>query len=232
MPDLNLLDDVGFEEKSAPAPKPQRSKPKNMNKGGGGGGGGTVVLIILIVIILLGGAAYFLNEKGIIKLWGKKTPAVAQVEEEFPPMPQQEQAPSPVPTPQPQSDSAQLALLDTTSASGNVAGSAGGNIVDDGTQPDNLMESEPSVDKQLVEMSGEYTVQVIVFKDKAHAEEAKENLEVAGYPAFVERVQLKGGSWYRVCVGKYPTREDAKKAVETFAPQLQANYVIDKVRQQ
>ncbi|HOV99608.1 MAG TPA: SPOR domain-containing protein [Bacteroidota bacterium] len=225
MPDLNLLDDVGFEEESAPTPKPQRSKPKNMNKGGGGGGG-TAVLIVLIVIILLGGAAYFLNQKGIIKLWGKKTPAVAQVEEdEFPPMPQQEQAPPPASAPQPQSDSAQLALLDTANAAGNE-------IVDGRTQPDNLMGSEPSVDKQLAEMSGEYTVQVIVFKEKVQAEEARENLEVAGYPAFVERVQMKGGSWYRVCVGKYPTREDAKKAVKTFAPQLQANYVIDKVRQQ
>ena len=41
---------------------------------------------------------------------------------------------------------------------------------------------------------------------------------------------MKGGSWYTVRIGKYPSREDAQKAVKNFAPQLQAHYVIDKIR--
>jgi septal ring-binding cell division protein DamX len=41
---------------------------------------------------------------------------------------------------------------------------------------------------------------------------------------------MKGGDWYTVRIGRYPSRDEAKKAVLSFGEQLQANYVIDKVR--
>ena len=40
---------------------------------------------------------------------------------------------------------------------------------------------------------------------------------------------MKGGDWFTVRIGRYPSRDDAKKAVQSFAAQLQAHYVIDKV---
>ena len=61
-------------------------------------------------------------------------------------------------------------------------------------------------------------------------EETAKNLEFSGYPSFVEKIPMKGGDWYTVRIGHYASRDDAKKAVMSFAEQLQAHYVIDKVR--
>ncbi len=83
---------------------------------------------------------------------------------------------------------------------------------------------------KLSEMSGEFTVQVIAYREKSKAVETSKNLEYAGYPSFVEKVPMKGGAWYTVRIGKYLSREDAQKAVKNFAAQLQAHYVIDKIR--
>jgi septal ring-binding cell division protein DamX len=83
---------------------------------------------------------------------------------------------------------------------------------------------------KLSEMSGEFTVQVVAYREKSKAVETSKNLEYAGYPSFVEKVPMKEGNFYTVRIGKYPSREDAQKAVKNFAAQLQAHYVIDKIR--
>lgn len=218
MPDLNLLDDAGFEEEVAPAPKP----PKKAKQVPSGGGGGKIVLVLLIVILVLGAAVYFLNQRGILKLWGEKQPVVTQVAEEpFPPMVQEQPPVQPEPQAQPQ-DSAQLALLDTTGTPPAAEVSP---------ESDSLKEAATSLPEfeGLASMEGEYTVQVITFRERKQAEEVQANLQEAGYPAFVERLQMKNGTWYRVCIGKYPTREEARKAVRSFGLQLQTSYIIDKV---
>ena len=91
-----------------------------------------------------------------------------------------------------------------------------------------MIETESS--SKLSEMSGEFTVQVIAYREKNKAEATKKNLEISGYPSFVEKIPMKGGEWYTVRIGRYSTRDEAKKAVESFAEELQAHYVIDKVR--
>lgn len=90
------------------------------------------------------------------------------------------------------------------------------------------MEMEGS--SKLSEMKGEFTVQVIAYHDKSRAVETAKNLEFSGYPSFVEKVPMKGGDWYTVRIGRYTSRDEAKKAVQSFAEELQAHYVIDKVR--
>ncbi|MCX7984033.1 MAG: SPOR domain-containing protein [Bacteroidetes bacterium] len=222
MPDLNLLDDVSFEEETPSAPISQKQKPKQKKQNtSDGGGAGSIILIILIVILLLGAGAYFLNKKGIIKLWGKKSTVTQIVEEEpFPPIVQDQQVQPTVPPPV-QPDTTQIALLDTTNADQQIKTEEATKGEMDGV--------EKQVD--IATMEGEYTIQVIAFKEKKRADEISENLQVAGYPAFVEKVALKKGTWYRVCIGKYPTREDAKKAVLSFGTQLRSSYIIDKVTQ-
>ena len=83
---------------------------------------------------------------------------------------------------------------------------------------------------KLGEMKCEFTVQVIAYREKSRAEETAKNLEFSGYPSFVEKIPMKGGDWYTVRIGRYLSREEAKKAVQSFGEQLQAHYVIDKVR--
>ena len=66
--------------------------------------------------------------------------------------------------------------------------------------------------------------------EKEKADDILQNLEFAGYPAFVEKIPMKGGDWFTVRIGRYASRTDAKEAVKTFAEQIRSNYVIDKVR--
>jgi cell division septation protein DedD len=218
MPDLNLIDEGGFDEAPAPVAPPAKKK---ISKSSGGGGGSKIILLVVVLLLIVGGTVFYLNQRGIIKLWGKKKAQVTQMQEEpfqQEPIEQpQQQQPQ-----QQQADTSHVALVETAPVEEKVE------------PPKETVEKKESVESEssskLSEMSGEFTVQVIAYREKSHAVETSKNLEYAGYPSFVEKVPMKGGDWYTVRIGKYPSREDAQKAVKNFAAQLQAHYVIDKIR--
>jgi len=84
---------------------------------------------------------------------------------------------------------------------------------------------------KLSEMKGEFTVQVIAIARKSRAVRTAKNLEFSGYnivrwKRFDEGRRLG----IQVVFGRYASRDDAKKQCRSFAEQLQAHYVIDKVR--
>lgn len=235
MPDLNLIDDGELEEvPEAPAAPPAKKSVKSS----GGGSGKTIILLVVFLCIAAVGV-YFLNQRGIIKLWGKKQQPVAQVQEEpFPPEPAAKPAEA-----QKQPDTNEVALLDTAP----VEEKAEAGKQSEGVKEPEAKIAEPTAKKskvtrktepviesespsKLSEMKGEFTVQVIAYREKSRAEETAKNLEFSGYPSFVERIPMKGGDWYTVRIGRYSSRDEAKKAVQSFGEQLQAQYVIDKVR--
>jgi cell division septation protein DedD len=216
MPDLNLIDEGGFDESPEPVAPPAKKK---VSSSGSGGGGITKILIIFLVLILVGALVFFLNQRGIIKLWGKKKAPVAQMQEEpFVQDPIDQAAAETLQQP----DTSQIPLLETTPVEEKVEPSK------ETLEKEEIVETE--TESKLGEMKGEYTIQVIAYREKSKAVETSKNLEYAGYPAFVEKVPMKGGDWYTVRIGKYLSREDAQKAVKNFAVQLQAHYVIDKIR--
>jgi len=218
MPDLNLIDEGGFDEAPAPVAPPAKKK---VIKSSGGGGGPKIILLIVVLLLIVGGTVFYLNQRGIIKLWGKKKAQVTQMQEEpfqQEPIEQpQQQQPQ-----QQQADTSHVALVETAPVEEKVEPPK------ETGEKEEAVESESS--SKLSEMNGEFTVQVIAYREKSHAVETSKNLEYAGYPSFVEKVPMKGGDWYTVRIGKYPSREDAQKAVKNFAAQLQAHYVIDKIR--
>jgi cell division protein FtsN len=230
MPDLNLIDEGGFEDvPEAPAAPPAKKSVKRS-----GGGGGKTLLFVALGLCLLAGGVYFLNHRGIIKLWGKKHPTVAQVQEEqFPP----ETVPQQPAQAQKQADTNEVALLDTGSVEEKAEPGKQAEAVKEpapAKKSKALKKNEAVVETEspskLSEMKGEFTVQVIAYREKSRAEETAKNLEFSGYPSFVEKIPMKGGDWYTVRIGRYLSREEAKKAVQSFGEQLQAHYVIDKVR--
>jgi len=240
MPDLNLIDDDGLSEEM-----PEGAEEYIDEGGGGGGGGGGVTKILLFVVIfliVLGGGAYLLDSFGIVNIFGTNQPKVMTVEEEFPSEFYDESAFAEQPT-----DTSwmtdqlpnDVALLETSP-------------LDDGTgQADASMasqvemlpfEEDPvaapseapdmSITNALADMKGDFTVQVVAYREQAKAQKILSNLEFTGYPAFIEKVQMKGGDWYTVRIGKYATRAAAKQAVASFASELRDNYFIDKIRSQ
>jgi DedD protein len=56
-----------------------------------------------------------------------------------------------------------------------------------------------------------WTVQVNAFPDERSAKIWVDRLKNKGYNAYVAEVDVRGKTWYRVRVGNYRTREEAKK---------------------
>jgi cell division protein FtsN len=233
MPDLNLIDEGGFED----VPEAPSAPPAKKSVKGGGGGSGRTILLISLCVVLAAGVVFYLNQRGIIKLWGKKPKPVVVQEEQFPPEP----AAQPTQTAKP-ADTTEVALLDTAPVEEKVEAPkpepAKGSEAKAAEQPGKKSKSgkkteaiaETESPSKLSQMKGEFTVQVIAYREKSKAEETAKNLEFSGYPSFVEKIPMKGSDWYTVRIGHYATRDEAAKAVQSFGEQLQAHYVIDKVR--
>lgn len=59
---------------------------------------------------------------------------------------------------------------------------------------------------------GKYSIQLSSSQEKKRSLHIVEGLKKKGYPAFLEEVDIKGkGTWYRVKVGRFSSREDAAK---------------------
>ncbi len=225
MPDLNLIDEGGIEETPAPsAPMPSK------RKGGGGGGSLNKILVTILVLLIVGTALFYQYRKGKFPFAKKKAP-VTQVEEQ--PLPEQEpvaandmnQQQAAQQQQAPQQDTTAVSLLETPPV-GETSKKTDAKA--EGTEQKSEMQTAPM--QKLGDMQGNYTVQVSAFREKNQADEIVSRLADGGYPAFVEQIPMKGISWYTVRIGRYASRQDAKKAVADFALELRSNYWIDKVR--
>ena len=54
------------------------------------------------------------------------------------------------------------------------------------------------------------------FPDERSAQQIVDRLKNKGYNAYVTEVQNKDKTWFRVSVGKFGSRDDADKMVETL----------------
>lgn len=63
---------------------------------------------------------------------------------------------------------------------------------------------------------GDWTVQVNAFPHERDAKELAKKLMDKGYDAYVVPVDVKGRPWYRVRVGHFATREEARELQETI----------------
>ncbi len=61
-----------------------------------------------------------------------------------------------------------------------------------------------------------WRAQVNAFPDERSAQQIVDRLKNKGYNAYVTEVQNKGKTWFRVSVGKFGSRDDADKMVETL----------------
>jgi cell division protein FtsN len=223
MPDLNLIDEGGIEETPAPsAPMPSR------RKGGGGGGSLNKILLTVLVLLIIGTAAFYQYKKGKFP-FAKKKAVPTQVEEQ-PYTEPQPMAANEVTQPgaQKPQDTTSVSLLETPPVEGTSKKTEAKTEQPAGGDQKTMSESAPM--QKLSDMQGNYTVQVSAFREKKQADEIVSRLADGGYPAFVEEIPMKGINWYTVRIGRYASRQDAKKAVTDFALELRSNYWIDRVR--
>jgi cell division septation protein DedD len=80
-----------------------------------------------------------------------------------------------------------------------------------------------------VEDMGIYTVQVGSFSSEDAAMRLERRLKSSGYPAFIKKTAVAGkGTWYRVRVGTFKTREEATaygEALKSSEPGVKAIFV-------
>ena len=61
-----------------------------------------------------------------------------------------------------------------------------------------------------------YSGQIASFKSRSEADDLVKTMSVRGHDAFSHQVEVKGGTWYRVMIGKYDSRAEAVKRLEAL----------------
>lgn len=172
--------------------------------GSAGGGNSKVLLIVVVAVVALVAVAFILNTMGVVKLWGKKKPVpqvVALPPDNY----------SPVTTPEVSQPVEQKAV--------EVAPEENISRVETKALPSSKK------NKNIVSGSGMYTVQISSWPIVAKANAQAQVFNDAGFDAFVEPF----GAYYRVCVGRFETKADAKAQMEKMEPMLESRPVVSKV---
>jgi cell division septation protein DedD len=209
MPRFNLKDDETNPEASTPGTGGFPSTPA-LREIGGGGGRISPIFLILLILVLLAAGVFALNYFKVIDLWGKKAPVVTDTlpEPDLPPP-------------------------DLTST-GTAEGTAGAGTAATGTgtgtealplpeakpkpsvtsKPDVAQKSTSSRDLSIVPTgSGKYTIQFSAWNTKAKAEDQAARLVGGGYEAYVDESAYEGTTWFRVRVGRYDSRSQARDVI-------------------
>ncbi len=185
MPRLNLQDE-GMEQEGGNAP----GNTPTLRDIGGGGGRMSPLIIILLVVVLIAAVVFALNYFKVIHLWGKKPVQVTQT------LPEPELPVDTALTPADQT-------IPPAPETGQMSAAA--------PEPSPAMPApEPSREMRpagtLPSGTGDFTVQYSAWKTKARADEEASRLTAGGFDAYVDQ----GINWYRVRVGRYASRSEAK----------------------
>jgi len=96
------------------------------------------------------------------------------------------------------------------------------------TAPEKLSKEKPSKEKPSEPLPipkkpayyKPWAVHFASFSTKKEAAEIKQSLVKKGYNAYITETKIEGITWYRVRVGFYSTKEEAKKSAARFAKEF------------
>jgi cell division septation protein DedD len=202
MPNLNLKDDEVVHEEPM-TPRLRRRDEGSQNK--------VMIMILYVVLILIvvGGALFFLNNAGIIKLWGSK-PTVKRIA-----------------TPPP---------IDTTAMTAND--SVQPEVTPPESKKSESRKSR-AVKAQAPKKysppaqpagSGEFAVQISSWTDQAKANTHVAQLREAGLDAYVIETATKTGPRWSVRVGRYVSEEEAKSAAARLGENSETRVFVVKAQ--
>lgn len=98
------------------------------------------------------------------------------------------------------------------------------------SQPEQKTAALPQV---VEDAEGRYTVQVSSWRTRRKAEDDAQRYISQGFNAFIQEAYVpeKGGTWYRVRVGRYTTKVDAEQMASQLAGLLESGFWVDRMRQ-
>jgi len=110
------------------------------------------------------------------------------------------------------------------------------NIIDDSlaTQLELPTQEPPAQPSPQVVMDteGKYTVQVSSWRTQRRAERDAQRFSDKGFNAYVQTAYIPslGGTWYRVRVGGYATKPEAREMAARLTGMLESGYWVDRYR--
>ncbi len=203
MPNLNMKDDGSFH---------QEQPNIRVRSDHARGNTSYTFLIVIMVLIITAGGVFYLNNAGIVKLWGPKARKVAVI------------PPSPAPI-----DSAKLAAaakaekdsLAALSQKDSKKSSKHGKKEESKTVAKREVEKEKSRESSkpapAPAASGEYAIQLGSFLNQEKADSYASMLQGNGIEAYVTKGETAKGTRFLVRVGKYASRNEAKDAAAKFS---------------
>jgi len=209
MPRFNLRDDETNPEASTPGTGGIPSTPA-LREVGGGGGRISPIFLVLLILVLLAAGVFALNYFKVIDLWGKKASVVTET------LPEPDLPPPDLPSTVPAEGTAGAG----TAATGTGTGTEALPLPEakpkplETSKPDVAPKSTPSRDLSIVPTgSGQYTIQFSAWNTKAKAEDQAARLVGGGYEAYVDESAYEGTTWFRVRVGRYDSRSQARDVI-------------------
>jgi cell division septation protein DedD len=214
MPKLNLKDD-GYETEEGAEDRAESSPGlPTLHESNGNGGKVSPIIIVLVALIILAAGIFALNYFKVINLWGKRTPETTEIV-----------PPAEEPVPAPSTDSGAPAVTqqpEPLPLPGAKEGSAP-------TPP-----AKPAPSKSRVRIvptgDGAYTVQFAAWHSSAKAERQVQLLSGAGYDTYVDEARVKGSQWYRVRVGRFATRAEARPTADRLQDMTEDVVWIARIR--
>jgi septal ring-binding cell division protein DamX len=93
------------------------------------------------------------------------------------------------------------------------------------------MESKHEPKRQsLTTETGQFTIYIASYSTKATAEDEVNRWNDAGYKAFVNEYAVKGRMSYRVCLGRYVKKADARQEAEKLKDAFESGYWIGEIK--
>jgi len=219
MPNLNL---------KAGAPAPMAGVRMTGKPGGEGPGGKkiaglpTPVVILLVAVILLGGGYFALNKAGII---GKKKAVPVIVAP--PPTVAEDTAKATTAAPESEGlvEFKETPAMGAEKKAGLKPAAKSAPTVASAMNASAL--TATAVPKIPMSASGRYSVQVSSWSTEQKAKIEADVMTRAGFPAFVEKANVRGGEKrFRVYVGRYDTDKAARGSAEKIAHMLEGGYWV------
>ena len=238
MPNFNLKGDTG-----KPATKPVGESPRMKDSGGGAM---KTIVMVLFAVVILGGAAFFLNKAGIIKLWGKKpVPQVAVQHVEFAVSSEvltqadtagmvQFSGKEGTKTQQVPAKAIQEKQQPASKKNPTTLSIAKQAIAAAPKQPASIKQNAPASKQQPAANTavgtGAYSIQLSSWASREKAGLEVEVLKQKGHPAFVQEGFVSGlGHRYRVNVGRFPSEAAAHESARKMAEQITGGYIVIRI---
>ncbi len=233
MPNLNLNEDPRRRLRQQPL-SPFKKPPIT-----GGGSKMLPVMVLFGLLIFIGVILFLLNQTGYINLWGEKsTQIIAITKPEGKPVETTHTAQIPVEQKEPD----RVTEIATPKEEQKIVEQNKTKQEQKAKEGKTTAEVKKEIEKKVLpktipeikntKLTGGYSIFIGSFRDRKRAEEEAQRWTGAGFEVAISEKSFnsRSGKWYRVHIGNFSDREEARKLALKLADAFEGGYWIDVVK--